>query len=784
MEVVSAKDIVVGKDGIPVDKLLRGMTMQVIVRLIKSYPIGKDEFRRAMFKSCKKFYESVDCPILAAQQMQLAKALIASDVIIEAKYSHNRNEPYYKLNDRFLPKKPETHAERIANFEVAVRGMAERMVDDKAAQDKAYELIKALKRTRSVHAGKAGRYNAVICPSLIDLTRNGVRIRKAVFAVLLPNGCKFFEAEGNAIKLDLTNGNPVTKINLKRAVPNPYFDALFNGTIMMTIASEGFVRGFNTSLGAEIKKIVGASLSGINRQRALFSSLIGTEVSEKQWASSLASIRKGFKSVGSLRWLISQFMDKEARRLAHRRASFLGRDYNWFLDTTPENRKRRRQASDAFPALLQILTLKKVTAAIDAGQPLIPVLSEVMGLQTNKIKKFSGLTRVRLSKPNVDMLVRLALRPSPVGEYLSSIPVDYFHTNKDDFPAMIELADSLMWYGYPFVDKFQLSKVASNLDNSSYIFHQHIKEPARSTGEFLDQLVVGYFDYEYAKKSDLDMKGVECSMHLTRIIFEEVVGEQFSKKRAARFNALWHRYIIAISVENRNFKREARGDLSISWAALEDDFSCDDGELRFLTSDDALHAEGLEMSHCVSGYYSACLTGKTHIAAIHARDDSRSTVEFRTDGGINAQKAKIKLSQHKSNYNQCPSNDCQAVLAAFIHKYSNKEYLIIPQAEPDTYINRYEREQIPVKISDEKANEFLRMFDPMLPDSLAGKDIDWWRARVRKEQAKNISFYGGNLLRADSADMNHMDYYCDESRDEITFDQDLVCDQNQCDLAA
>lgn len=752
MEVISAKDIVVDKDGLPVDKVLRRIALNVIMRMRLSYPITKDEFRDRMYNVAKKIFKRPDCPILAAQQIQLAKALDKSGVIrIEQKDGYG---VYYHPMPKFLPKKPETYEERVANFNASIRGIAERLVDGKEAQEKAFTLVRGLKLARRAHVGKAGRYDAVICPEHVELGRNGVKISKAIFAVILPNGCKFYRATGNAIKTDICSGEFEISINLKKSTPFPYFDFIFNNTIMMTYTSEGdFIHDHHRSLSTHVKKLLKGSLSGVNNQREQFGKLIGEEISEEKWRSAVVSIKNGFKSRTNFRWLISQAMDKEARRLAYRRANFMGRDYNWFLDTTPENRKRRRQASDAFPALLRILTLKNVTAAIDEGRPLIPVLTEVTGLPASKIKKLAGLTRAKFRMKNVNSIDSFACGPHPLREYAATIPVDYFDVDKDKFRNMLSIGQDWLRYGYPFAGDFT-TKVAANPSSSEKVFLA-VREPATSVACFIEELIVGYFDW-IELPGGVPLRGKPCGAYIQRILFEEVVGSQFSKKRAVRFNELWHRHVNPVAVEQRAYCRHVRGLVPKVWPALQEDFVCEHGILKFLTSDDELHAEGQIMDHCVGGYYRECMTGGTHIAAIEAKDGSRSTIQL-CISNEEPDEGRLWVVQHHSFHNSAPSEMCAAVEHAFFAKFAKKKYRIKQKKKVENEV--YEGIEA-VAIPDEKANEFLRLYDPIMPDALKGKDIAWWRERAKQEMDKNITFDFQTEFRGGEG-IQDQEFYCD-----------------------
>lgn len=752
MEVISAKDIVVDKDGLPVDKVLRRIALNVVMRMRLSYPITKDGFRDCMYNVAKKIFKRPDCPILAAQQIQLAEALDKSGVI-RIKQEDGYGVYYYPM-PRFLPKKPETYEERVANFNASIRGIAERMVDGKEAQEKAFALIRALKLARRAYAGKAGRYDAVICPEHVELGRNGVKISKATFAVILPNGCKFYRATGNAIKTVFSSGEFEISINLKKSNPFPYFDFIFDNTIMMTYASEGdFIHDHHRNLSTHVKNLLKGALSGINDQREQFGKLVGEEISEERWRSAVVSIRNGFKSRTNFRWLISQAMDKEARRLAYRRANFMGRDYNWFLDTTPENRKRRRQASDAFPALLRILTLKKVTAAIDEGRPLIPVLTEVTGLPASKIKKLAGLTRAKFRMKNVNSIDSFACGPHPLREYAATIPVEFFDVDKDKFRDMLSVGQDWLRYGYPFAGDF-MTKVAANPSSSEKVFRA-VREPATSVATFIEELVVGYFDWEELP-GDVPLRGNPCGEYLQRIIFEEVVGNQFSKKRAVRFNELWHRHVNPVAVEKRAYCRNVRGLVPKVWPALQEHFVCEHGALKFLTSDDELYAEGQLMDHCVGGYYRDCMTGGTHIGAIVAKDGTRSTIELRISDE-HGKGGRLWVAQHHSFQNNAPSEMCAAVEHAFFAKFGKKKYRIKRKKMTENEV--YEGIDA-VVIPDEKANDFLRLYDPIMPDALKGKDIAWWRDRAKQEMDKNITFYFQYDYHR-GGEIQDQEFYCD-----------------------
>lgn len=779
MEVISAKNIVVDKDGLPVDQYLRRVTMRVAMTFRSVNCFTKDNFRKIMHKVDPKRFGDQSSPLLAAQQLQLAKALRESGIILEDKNEKSTYATYYFLNPRFAPKSASNHEDRIANFNASVRGIAERLVDNKNAQEKAIELITLLKLTRRLHPAKAGEIDVVVCPERIELDQNGVCISRAIVGASLPNGFKFFRVKGDAVTLEFDGRTPIVSVCMNKAVSLRRVDRMFEGTIMATFTGENVtIKGASETVGKHLRSVVRGALNGITQQKELFEEYIGVEIEDAKWRSVLASIRRGFRGGKNLRWLISQAMNKDVRRMAYRKNNFLGRDYNWFLDTTEENRKRRKQASDVFPALLQILTLKKITAVIDEGLPLIPALSELMGLPVPFIKKLAGLTRMKLRKNGVSTLNYCVLGETSIRTHLNKTPVDHVNFGHEEFDSLVDVGKKLGRYGYPFIGNYH-ALMAADTKNAEQVL-RIIREPINATSEFIESLLVGYFD-GHLLPNDHEFYDKHYRDVLSRIIAENVLGEQFSKKRAVKFDRLWHRHQNAILTEERAYIRRVRGVAPKIWPALTKNFSCKEGSLRFLTSDDELYAEGVEMSHCVGGYYNACLYGNTHIATIHAKDGSRSTVEFRVTSGDDDIKAKngiLYIAQHKSEGNDEPSVACMSIVNAYMVGASKKKYDFKPPYNPYGYHAEYDNEngekKQAVEIPDELADEFLRLYDPVLPSSLSGKDIAWWKARVEEELAKDITFHG-NDIHYSSDNIDHLEYYSDEVT-HVVEDDDFIDD--------
>ena len=85
------------------------------------------------------------------------------------------------------------------------------------------------------------------------------------------------------------------------------------------------------------------------------------------------------------------------------------------------------------------------------------------------------------------------------------------------------------------------------------------------------------------------------------------------------------------------------------WLPLAPDYHQGDLTLTFLTQAGALEQEGAKLKHCVGGYASHCIEGKTHIGSIRRSGERISTVELQE---LPDKPGGLKIIQHRGYMNR------------------------------------------------------------------------------------------------------------------------------------
>jgi hypothetical protein len=111
------------------------------------------------------------------------------------------------------------------------------------------------------------------------------------------------------------------------------------------------------------------------------------------------------------------------------------------------------------------------------------------------------------------------------------------------------------------------------------------------------------------------------------------------------------------------------------WMPLAPDYHKNDLTLTFLTTANDLASEGAKLKHCVGGYASSCIEGKTHIGSIRRDGERISTVELKEHhGNPNG----LKIIQHRGFKDRLVERGSaeQRLVASFLGDITRKK--IIP----------------------------------------------------------------------------------------------------------
>jgi hypothetical protein len=406
----------------------------------------------------------------------------------------------------------------------------------------------------------------------------------------------------------------------------------------------------------------------LSRQREQIEAFIGLSLNGHRWNSFRMSLSRR-KNMGRFAHMsLVGMLDPDIRRIATRDPSATFSFYQWVGNADAETVRRRAQMSEAFPVFT--CHMRKLDDVIRNGEPLIPALEKLTGLDAQRLRRMRGVHWQRLGRA-LRALVNEGGEYAPPSK-LSSIDPSRFPTNRTEWNAFSEVAHWDIVSSLPEAKR----QAARDAMSRNWVGYQELKtrdfqQSINDTAENLLSLMDNHFSTAsrpHEVKRELAMK-----------ILDHVAGDNFGLKRLRLFNEAWHKGTGQRSIKLRELKKEVFGEDRIAtWKPLtEEAFECESGRLVWLTDEMQLLDEGKHMHHCVGSYWSLCVRGESHIAQVLASDGSRSTVEFRIFDG------RAAVNQNYTYYDKNPSDLCHAVVSKFLAKHRKTKFEIV-KGDPGT----------------------------------------------------------------------------------------------------
>lgn len=356
-----------------------------------------------------------------------------------------------------------------------------------------------------------------------------------------------------------------------------------------------------------------------------------------------------------------------ARDLPH--ASFLCHQLTtnaeWMLapETSGDPRRvmvlaRRLQAMQIYGALATTLREADVTAAVDDGKPLAPLLIARHGLTNAELRALRGARRLRhvIDQPT-DFAIAV--------EELKAHDVPLVQWPGNGRPGQPEAWEGSEWLKVPrshLIRPDYVGAQAEGVNDAMNALRDDLLRPLVA-----ERLRLSGFERTRALESFA--RSVEISgsrgggierRKLLAAIRSAVVGPR-RPKALREAVAQWHRRVASLSALRHERRAERPG-----WPALCAPWRSDCGrfEIVVLASAADLVDEGRQLDHCVGGYYDICRRGDTQILSL--REDGRrvATVEIKLGSDIEA--PTLQVGQFQSRRNTPPAQHLHDPLREFL----------------------------------------------------------------------------------------------------------------------
>jgi len=634
-----------GKDGLPADRRLRSLAVRLKYAASRN-PNGE------ISKNFLNFYlEKHVRPKDHSVMVAIWKALIKAKVLVRVEAGGRfvfRNE---KRKD------PSTRENRIENYEAVIRDVGERLCLTPRGKKKASALFRELRLLQGPVVADAGGCPALVVASSIGINGNGPFIREGRAVIITPRGALPMHVEEGAVTHKVRKGLVHARLDRRKCFATAELQASFQESPV-----NPWVRQ-DSSFYFGIMKLSSKSLRAVQPDRVKFENLVGEKITPRKWQSFMASLRRT-KPVANL--FVSKLyglLDKEVRKAAMRDPQCKYAAYNWLCGPDEETGRRRVQATSVIPLLSY--DLRRFEEVVDGGWPLLEAWSSEYGIAIPALKRMRGLSWQRTGRHY--HLVRRALSDRHLGFLLSSIPPERVPASRNEWDAAVALAEGFgEALGWPLPGNVARA-LSANWEAAVSLVRGDFVHALVSTAKDITPALAGHWSGDFGHRlPGLDRENVKAA----RLVMHLVVGETGGLKRMREFNSLWHRAAGRRVVELRKIQRDLFGGQAKSWPPLlPEDYSCEAGTMKWLTDEDMLVAEGIEMHHCVASYDDYCVAGRSHIAAVRGNDGSRSTVEFVIDG------KKIHVVQHRAKWNTAPQGGVVAVLERFLQWAQGKEFV-------------------------------------------------------------------------------------------------------------
>jgi len=383
---------------------------------------------------------------------------------------------------------------------------------------------------------------------------------------------------------------------------------------------------------------------------------------------------------------------------------------------------RRKQAMSIYGALSGTLRDGSVTAAIDVGSPLAPILMARHGLSPAELRVLRNARSFRKTIENpTDFHVaveELKAHEVPLHQWPDSrqsgggdaweasewvkgprqnfVRPDFFEPARQ---GVIDAVNGLR-------EDILRPLVADRIRQGEYKSNRYISTFARSV-----ELDSGWKNSPQRRILLAAIRNAIVGMRKVKA-FQEAVG-------------LWHRRVASLSAlrHERMAERPGWPPLCAPWRS-----PCGRYEVVVLASAADLVEEGRLLDHCVGGYYDICRRGDTQILSM--REDGRRVATVELTLGPDLSTFSIEVGQFKAWRNRAPSVTLHDPLRAFLRAIRSGDHPV------DTAgLTRYRKKMrnvwdgtwVSETPSLAHARELFEFYLPLLPRGTPA-DLDAWAA--------------------------------------------------------
>jgi hypothetical protein len=583
-----------------------------------------------------------------------------------------------------------TSEQRKAAFEEFVTEVAARTAEGAEGRRLLAQLIRMMTRLHGVHRVKTSRGEGVFIGTAMDFVSGYPTVTTGVAVIVGKKRLSAYRLTSKRISLTWENDWPEIRLNLANARENRLDTEGLDGSRL--------VGDVTYSVLFEAARNSASASMALSRRREQIEIYIGHSLSGKKWNSLRQSLARR-KPIGRMAHMsIVGMLDPDIRRIALRNPFATFGFYRWLKNADAETFRRRAQMSEAFPVFTY--HLEKLDSVIRNGEPLIPALQTLTGLDAQRIKRFRGVHWQRLGRA-MRALVSDSDHPGDRrSKNLAEIDPSRFPTSRKEWVAYSDLVSWGMIELLPHTKKrAALAAMSKNWVGYHELQRRDFQQSINDTAESLLSLI----DHHLSTGS----RGSTEMQELAGRILDHVAGENFGLKRLRLFNEAWHKGTGRRSTRLRELRKAAFGEeRNASWKPLTAGaFACEKGRLVWLTDELQLLEEGNHMHHCVGSYWRYCVNGTSHIAQVHGADGSRSTVEFEI-----SEEGRALVRQHHSYYDKDPSAYCHEVVAKFLSKH-RKTRFEIAQGDPGIHHADVRR----VRASEALIEELKELYADCLP---------------------------------------------------------------------
>lgn len=411
------------------------------------------------------------------------------------------------------------------------------------------------------------------------------------------------------------------------------FATLLNDQGYPQLMVEMLVDGAAASELTTLTEILGAAAGAVLK---LASQHFGEHVAAMltRDAPFVAGLRPGLSD--TLQWLLAPEYSGDARR--------------------PVVLTRRGQAFSLYGSLVRTLREAEITATIDRGEPLAPVLAHRLSLTEAELRAFRGARSAAESVVQWDDFGNAARR-------LKAYPAPQHEWPGGGLPDR-----AFAWVNSPWLGSHQTHLIRPDyfiegepqVQDALLALKDDLLRPlvadrmgAGPRGSSV-QIFAGALRFPDKLHTSGDYRAFLGGLH------RAIVGPR-KAKAFQQAVVLWHRRAASLSAlrHERSAKRPGWPPLCAPWRSVDKSY-----EMVALTSAADLVVEGNEMRHCVGGYYDVCRRGDTQILSLRRDGQRVATAELMLEGDIDD--PSLRVGQFKAVDNGRPKPDLHDALRVFL----------------------------------------------------------------------------------------------------------------------